>query len=877
MSAPRHPFTAGAGVERTVLSNGLTVLARQDTSAPVVAIVTYVRAGYFDETDDVVGIAHVLEHMYFKGTSRRGVGEIARETKAQGGYLNAHTIYDHTSYYTVLPASSFERGLEIQADAYADSLIDQHELTNELEVIIQEAKRKADSPSAVASETLYETLYDRHRIRRWRIGREAGLRALTRDDVVEFYRRFYRPSNTVLTIVGDVDPAQALHHAARLYGALPDATVSRSLGDSESGRATFRFRDWTGDIARSQVRVGWRTPPLLDRDSPRLDMCAAVLGSGRSSRLYRAVRERRLASSVSAHNYTPRDIGIFELHAEAPSEHAAEAVAAMWSQVHAIRETGVGVGELERARRLVESRWIRRLEMMEGQASYLAEWEAQGDWRLGADYLDQMLGSTPDDIATAARTHLPLDDCAVVHYRPASAQPIAGDAGTLREQLGTAPAAPATRGPRRADTPRTNGATAAFDRVEAGVHVFRTPRDVPVLVLRRTGAPIVHLSVLVKGGAIEEGIDEGGVTTLMARTALKGTALRTAEEIAEDAEMLGGSISASAGSEAFAWMLSVPVAHTEAAMELLADVALHPAFPDAALDTERAVALSDLATLRDDMYNYPLRLMTEAAFAGHPYGASALGTDASLRTIDAARLREWHATHVLTRDAVIGIVGDIDPPAAARLAAGMFAELRGGRAPMLAPPSWPSRVVAIAERRDKAQSALALAFASPRRDDPARFAAHMVAGIASGLGGRFFDELRDRRSLAYTVHAFAGARALAGMFMAYIATSPEMESVAREALLAEFQRLRDEPVSEEELERAKRFAIGTHAIRQQSGGAMLSDLLDAWSFGGGLHELDTYVDSIRGVTVDSVQDLARRYFDPDRRAEGIVRGSGKQV
>src|SRR3979411_567303 len=125
-----------ATVRRTTLDNGMRVLVRRDGSAPVVAIVTYVRAGYFDEPDDVVGIAHVLEHMYFKGTRTRGVGEIARETKASGGYLNAGTIYDHTHYYTVLPSSGFEAGLEIQADAYANSLIDAKELQKELEVII---------------------------------------------------------------------------------------------------------------------------------------------------------------------------------------------------------------------------------------------------------------------------------------------------------------------------------------------------------------------------------------------------------------------------------------------------------------------------------------------------------------------------------------------------------------------------------------------------------------------------------------------------------------------------------------------------------------------------------------------------------------------
>ncbi|MGH7679930.1 MAG: M16 family metallopeptidase, partial [Gemmatimonadaceae bacterium] len=175
---------APESVQRRTLSNGLRVLVRQDPSAPVAAIVTYVSAGYFDETDDVVGIAHVLEHMFFKGTPTRGVGEIARQTKAVGGYLNAATIYDHTLYYAVVPASGFVPALEIQADAYHNSLIDEFELAKELEVIIQEAKRKVDNPGALAIESMYELLHDRHRIRRWRIGREEGLRRLTRSDVL---------------------------------------------------------------------------------------------------------------------------------------------------------------------------------------------------------------------------------------------------------------------------------------------------------------------------------------------------------------------------------------------------------------------------------------------------------------------------------------------------------------------------------------------------------------------------------------------------------------------------------------------------------------------------------------------------------------------
>jgi zinc protease len=151
-------------------------------------------------------------------------------------------------------------------------------------------------------------------------------------------------------------------------------------------------------------------------------------------------------------------------------------------------------------------------------------------------------------------------------------------------------------------------------------------------------------------------------------------------------------------------------------------------------------------------------------------------------------------------------------------------------------------------------------------------AAHLIAGVASGLGGRFFDTLRDKQSLAYTVHVSASDRYLAGTFAAYIATSPEKEGAARDGLLAEFARFRSEVVSEEELTRAKTYALGTHAIAQQSGGNLLSELVDAHLYGSGLGELDTFAERVRAVTAEEMRVLATLYFDPGRRVEGIVRG-----
>src|SRR5205823_4615129 len=149
------------------------------------------------------------------------------------------------SYYAVLPASGFVAGLEVQADAYAHSVIDGAELAKELEVIIQEAKRKLDNPSAVTIETLHALLHDRHRIRRWRIGVEPQLRGFRRDDVLRFYRNYYRPRNTVLAVVGDVEMDDVLDRVRRLYGALADAPIERTPGEQESTRPGVRYRELT--------------------------------------------------------------------------------------------------------------------------------------------------------------------------------------------------------------------------------------------------------------------------------------------------------------------------------------------------------------------------------------------------------------------------------------------------------------------------------------------------------------------------------------------------------------------------------------------------------------------------------------------------------
>src|SRR6185436_15292566 len=320
-------------------------------------------------------------------------------------------------------------------------------------------------------------------------------------------------------------------------------------------------------------------------------------------------------------------------------------------------------------------------------------------------------------------------------------------------------------------------------------------------------------------GAIEEEPEQAGLTLLTARTTLKGTTTRSAGQIAEDAEMLGGSISASAGSDSFGWSFSVPTPQLGEALELLGDVIQHPTFPDDAFEIERTVALSKVAMLRDDMYRYPMRLASSVAFSNHPYGVPVMGTEESLRALTAEQAREWHKSRVLTSAIVIGVVSDVDVGQVAEMVGREFGEVEPAKPPKVKKPRWPKSIKIAAESRDKAQTAIALAFPGPERDDESRFAANLIGNVASGLGGRFFDELS----------------------------------------------------------RAKEYIVGVHAISRESGAALLGEMLDAWMFGEGLKELLDYESRVRAVTASQMRDVARKYFDPEKRVEGIVRGVGKTV
>jgi zinc protease len=875
----RSPFTVHRSrswtenVLREVLPNGLTLLVQPDHSAPVVAVVTHVKAGFFDEPDEWSGISHVLEHMFFKGTARRGVGAIARETKSAGGYLNAGTGYDHTSYFTVLPASGLPAALDIQSDALLNSVIDEGELARELQVIIQEARRKRDTPGAVAHETLHEVMFDRHRIRRWRIGSEERLAQLTRDDLWSYYRSRYVPERTIVAIAGAFDVEEALELARTAYGSWPVSPGAVDPSPHEPPRREVRARTLRGDVTHAELVLGWRAVPPLHDDAPSLDVAAAILGLGRGSWLYRALRETGIVTSVSAHNYAPTELGVFSIGADLVPEKVPQAVDLIAEAVSRLTLLGPEPDDLERARTLVQARWARQLESMEGKASAIAAAEALEDVSFLDREYEALTRVTAEEVRSAAGRYLQPDNVAAVVYLPD------GDGedltrGILERSFAVTAIRRASPSKVRRESPPFPISVGVREQTADVLHTRLPGAD--LLVRRKTGAPLVTLGIYVPRLELDPP-PQAGLGALVVRSSVRAAGGLDAGELAFAFERLGGTLSPAAASDWLGLSTTVLSENLSEAATLLDMVFTQPNLGDAEVNTERSLMVSEAEQVADDMFRYPFQLAFAGAFGNAGYGLPVSGLPDTLAGISAADARAGHQRILAARPVVVA-VGDVDAEGASAALAGIF----GRRGPVDAAKELP--VVRWAGgpgvdsmqivEREKQQSAFAMAFPGPARRDADRAAAEVWAAVASGLGGRMFEALRDRRSLAYTVMATSWQRGRAGALLTYIATSPQREDEAREAMLEELARFAQDPVSEAELQQAASYLAGQAEVGRQSAAGLAGEILEAWLIGNGLDDLENPGAAFRAVSKEDLLRVAQRYLQPEVRAEGVVRGSG---
>ncbi len=865
---------------KVVLKNGLTVLVREQQAVPLVSVNTYVKVGYFDEDDRISGISHVIEHMFFKGTTKRPVGEIARETHGLGGYLNAYTYYDRTVYHTEVPAENMKRALEIQADALWNSVYDATELKREIEVVLQENNRKLDNPGAVASEKLYATAFREHRMRRWRIGTPEGLRALTRDDVVAYVKKYYRPSNIVLSIAGRLDIEETIAEVVKLYSNIPDdmEPVERDNGPAEPEQTAVRYNWQRGSIEQNHVALGFHAPGILTDDARTLEVLAAILGEGRASILNQYVRdEKGLITSGSASLQAFQSLGFFEIDFE--TAKPMDAQIGVLAELENIKKYGVTNERVARAKALIAQGYYHELETVSGMAQDIAHYEALGDWKRSLSYLRTIQKVSAEDVVRVARKYLVLENLSAFEYLPESDTRSLTESDYRQAVIDKVAAATEQRAiqelPVAAEIPSSDDSL-THDLVKP-VEKRSILRGPDVYIIEDHRLPLVSFGLFYPGGRLYESAKNAGITELMLRTALRGTQRFNSEDISRRLENAGARIQVVNEPDFFGYIVDGLSGKLDQALEILMDILQQPSFQEDDLEKEKVLLLARLKNLRENNYAYPVSVFMQTLFGDHAYARPSVGSEAAVQSIKKDDLQAWFKSNQRPLVPTIMIVGDTQGTGLVAPLADMLTneDLHEREVGSLPSPNLKPETKETVESVSRQQTALVYGYPGIARSGNDRYGLVVLQNILSGLGGRFFDAIREKQGLAYTVRMENASFSKGGAIYTYVAFSPENEAQVKASLEREIDRLLKDGVTADEVRKAIAYSIGEHEIGLQTRFGTVVEYARAIYSGEGVQGLGNYARFIRGVTPDQVKKTAEAYFKPQLLRVAIVRGAKK--
>jgi len=846
---------------QATLDNGLQVILVEDHSAPVVALNVWVRVGSADERDEQWGMAHVHEHMLFKGTERRGVGEIAATVEGAGGNINAFTSYDMTVYHITMASRDAAVGFDVLADAMQASTFDATELAKEEEVVIEEIRRSDDSPDNLLSRVLFETAYRVHPYRKEVIGTKQSVDSFTREGLVDFYRSWYVPNNMTFIAVGDFDAAVALEQIQKSFAnAKPRADLAHPRAP-EPEQTAARAAVVPSKFKQSLLGMGWKITAFESPDTPYLDLLGMVLGGGDSSRLYREVKDRaQLVHGIHASSYTPLDPGLFVVDAELDADKIEASVEAIAEQVRRIRDLGPSESELERARTNLLASQVHERETMQGQANKLGYFALlAGGLEAEEVYLDRVRRATPADLQRVAQQYLTPERATVVALTAADANGSITDAqllGALARGAGGAKTA------------------LPYTELRGDIREYRLENGLRVVVKRNANVPLVSLRLSFLGGLLAETETTQGITSFLAEMLSRGTTTRSANQLATEVEDIAGDLSGFSGRNSFGVQGEFLAESLDTGLDLFSDVVLNPSFEPEEIAKLKVERLAALRRREDNLSSKAFELFQQTVYPEHPYRFSSIGTAQTTEKLDRAALDHYYDRYAQPANGVLGVVGDVDPDAIVDAIASHFADWTG-TGPVALPgrprpvPATKTREATL-EKPGAAQAHVVYGFLALTIADPDLPALEVMTQILSGQGGRLFLELRDKQSLAYSVSAFDLEGVDPGIWGVYIAGEPAKLAEMRGGIERELARIVDGPIPAEEIARAKAYLIGTQAVSLQRFGAQASLLsLDALYGLGATWHLD-YDDRIASVTVDDVKRVAKRVIRLDAPVIAVV-------
>lgn len=828
------------------LDNGQTVVVQEVKNNPIVTIDTWIKTGSIDEEDSNNGVAHFLEHLFFKGTKTHEPGEFDKILETKGAITNAATSKDFTHYYITIPSKDFDLAMDLHGDMILHPLIPRKEMEKERKVVLEEISKDLNSPTKIMQDNLNSMLYTTHPYKRKVIGRSDVIETITRDQVLSFYNKNYSPSNMVTVIIGDVDANHAIEKTKEAFNA-EYKKQTKTIYTKEAPLTKQQKKVEYLDTESGYMVIGFRGTPIDDKDSYALDVLATILGDGRSSVLNQVLKEKkRIAFSVDAGNSTFRDDGIFYISANYEPTKCKIVQDTIFNEIEKIQKNGVTDDQLKLAKNIIERSTYYSRESITNIATEIGYTMAlTNDIKFYDTYLDNIKNVSKEDVKKVAEKYLGINRSAVSIVLPKNAKEV--PVASLTQQ------APAT-----AELVSENAQTQKY-KLSDGATMLYTPNNVN---------DIIAISIYAKGGQLAE--QKAGTANLTATAMMRGTKNYTSLELSQVLEDNGIKIQPSASADAFVINVLTTKDEYDKTLELLNEVVNNATFEDYEIDKVKTEKLNTIKRNKDVPLQRAIEEYRDLIYQNSPYSISSKILEKNIPNITKEDIINYYNSIFAPNNLVISINGNIDKDKTIQDLNNIFKPKENAKNFDFA--QYNSKIPTVTTPRQTIKKVpttetawILLGWQTNGVLNEKDYATLQVIDslLGSGMSSRLFKDLREQEGLAYQLGSGYSPNVLRGSFLLYIGTNPQTLDKAKSGLFAEITRLKTEYVGDKELQDAKEKLLGNYVIGLETNLDKASNIGWYEASTRGYEFKDKYEKLINSVTDSDIIEIANKYFTDD--------------
>ncbi len=867
-ASPTQGVELTAGVTRTRLDNGLTVLIKPVNTFPVVTVQVWYPVGSRNERPGITGISHQLEHLLFKGTKSRPI-QFGRLFSALGSESNAFTSYDVTAYYGVVGKDKLDALLELEADRMVNALVDEKALASERTVVLSELDGNENNPGTRLYRRVMAAGYPNSPYGWSVIGNRRDVETFTAADLQQYYRTFYRPDRAVLVVVGDVDVEQTLNKIKNVFGKtklppIPEPPEYRGTGEVTRPQEPIVLRE-PGSNPFLQMLFP-NLPPIGDPDTPGIDLLDTILTSGKSSRLYQALVQTGLASNVSGSASAMKTTGWYFLSGTpSPGKSLDELRSAILAEIERVKQEGVTQEELVNGKSQLRSSYILNNRNIRGQAFQLGYNQAvAGDYRYSDRYLQQLAQVTGEDIKRLARTY--FQQPVVGYFEPTVVTASGANPTPMTQHQGYAPSTPVDPQEVKKYLPPIQRNLATTPKPATR---FTLPNGLTVLMLTDRSSPTITIAGDIRAGTGLDPEEKAGLASLVAQNLRSGTTTANALTLATELEKRGASLNFSANREGVSISGVALKEDAPVLLKQLAEVLQKANFPAKELELSRQRNLVSLRSELDNPGSLARRTFQSTLYpAGHPFHP--MRTEESLKAITREDVVNFYQTYYRPERTTLVLVGDFDPADTQAQITRLFREWEGGQVndrSSLPPVEFPSQLTRkVLTLKGKSQAVTVLGHPGISRTDPRYYPALLLNQVLGGdtLSSRLGTEIRDRQGLTYGIYSQFQAGRSEGPFVVQMQTSPQDVDRAIGSTLTLLRQIQREGITASELEAAKNALINNFPVDLADPSALARFILADQIYGLPVGDFYQFPQRLNRVSLAQVNEVARTLLQPDR-------------